>query len=134
MHPIAFINMNKLDSNTKALMTAAYAEYGRATEALSDAEVTEEIMKHIRDMYGNHVPNPNKILRTKWQLNENSFGSFSYPTTATTISHYNDLAQDINGRIFFAGEHTCANYFATTHGAYLSGIREAEKILWLPRN
>jgi hypothetical protein len=31
----------------------------------------------------------------------------------------------------FAGEHTQMDYFSTVHGAYLSGIRESERILRL---
>ncbi|KAF9091715.1 hypothetical protein BGX23_004906 [Mortierella sp. AD031] len=34
-----------------------------------------------------------------------------------------------NGRIFFAGEHTSPNHFASVHGALLTGQREAAKIL-----
>ena len=34
-------------------------------------------------------------------------------------------------RLFFAGEHTHEKYRATVHGAYLSGIREADRILAL---
>lgn len=30
---------------------------------------------------------------------------------------------------FFAGEHTSRDYRGTAHGAYLSGIREAKKII-----
>jgi monoamine oxidase len=45
------------------------------------------------------------------------------------MQHFDDLAQDVNGRVFFAGEHTEADYFSTVHGAYLSGIREADKII-----
>ena len=31
--------------------------------------------------------------------------------------------------ILFAGEATHAHYFGTVHGAYLSGVREAKRIL-----
>lgn len=31
-------------------------------------------------------------------------------------------------RVFFAGEHTCQQFVASVHGAYISGVREAIKI------
>lgn len=38
------------------------------------------------------------------------------------------LAKSLNDQIFFAGEATERDYFATAHGAYLSGLRVAEEI------
>ena len=32
-------------------------------------------------------------------------------------------------RVLFAGEATQPEHFATVHGAYLSGVREAQRIL-----
>jgi hypothetical protein len=34
-----------------------------------------------------------------------------------------------DGRLIFAGEHTCPESYATVHGAYLSGVRAAGQIL-----
>lgn len=45
------------------------------------------------------------------------------------MQHFDDLAEEVSDKLFFAGEHTEANYFSTVHGAYLSGIREADKII-----
>jgi monoamine oxidase len=67
-------------------------------------------------------------LRTKWQTNENSFGAYSFTQVGTQMQHFDDIAAEVNDRLFFAGEHTHVDYFSTAHGAYLSGIREAEKI------
>ena len=72
---------------------------------------------------------PTKMLRTKWQSNENAFGAYSYTAVGTEMEHFEDLAEAINDQIFFAGEHTEVDYFSTAHGAYLSGVREAEKII-----
>jgi len=36
------------------------------------------------------------------------------------------LAEAVDGRLFFAGEATSEEFFATAHGAYLTGIRAAE--------
>jgi monoamine oxidase len=45
------------------------------------------------------------------------------------MKHFEDLAATINNKLFFAGEHTEVDYFSTAHGAYLSGLREANKII-----
>ncbi|POS02705.1 monoamine oxidase [Flavobacterium croceum DSM 17960] len=124
-----FVNVKKINPNVNALMTFAYADYARQTESMSDAQIIDEIMLHLKDIYGNTIPNPTHLLRTKWQTNENSLGSYSYTAVSTEMHHFDDLAEEINDKVFFAGEHTEVDYFSTVHGAYLSGIREANKII-----
>jgi len=124
-----FVNVKKFHPTVNALMTFAYADYARQTETMTDAQIIDEIMSHLRDIYGNTIPNPTHLIRTKWQTNENSFGSYSFTAVGTEMQHYDDLAQEVNNKLFFAGEHTNADYFSTVHGAYLSGIREADKII-----
>ena len=124
-----FVNVKKFHPTVNALMTFAYADYARQTETMTDAQIIDEIMLHLRDIYGNNIPNPTHLLRTKWQTNENSFGAYSYTAVGTEMQHFDDLAEEVNDKLFFAGEHTEADYFSTVHGAYLSGIREANKIL-----
>ena len=124
-----FVNVKKFHPNVNALMTFAYADYARQTESMTDSQIMDEIMVHLKDIYGSGIPNPTHLLRTKWQTNEFSMGSYSYTAVGTELSHFDDLAQDINGKLYFAGEHTEADYFSTAHGAYLSGIREADKII-----
>jgi monoamine oxidase len=124
-----FVNVKKVNPSVNALMTCAYADYARQTETMSDAQIIDEIMVHLRDIYGNSIPNPTNLLRTKWNTNENSYGAYSYTAVGTEMRHFDDLAEEINDKLFFGGEHTEADYFSTTHGAYLSGIREADKII-----
>ncbi|WP_305952403.1 FAD-dependent oxidoreductase [Emticicia oligotrophica] len=124
-----FVNLKKVNPAANALMTFAYANYARQTETMTDAQVIDEIMSHLKDIYGNKIPNPTNMLRTKWQSNENSFGAYSYTAIGTEMKHFDDLAEEIDNKVFFAGEHTEIDYFSTAHGAYLSGIREADKII-----
>ncbi|MFN0200610.1 MAG: flavin monoamine oxidase family protein [Bacteroidia bacterium] len=126
-----FVNVKKFHPNVNALMTFAYADYARKTETMTDAQVISEIMTHLKDMYGSKTPNPKNMLRTKWASNENSFGAYSYTAVGTQMRHFDDLAEEVNDKLFFGGEHTNADYFSTVHGAYLSGIREADKIIAL---
>ncbi|NOT37019.1 MAG: NAD(P)-binding protein [Saprospiraceae bacterium] len=126
-----FLNVKKFHPQVNALMTFAYSNYSIFTESNSDQAIINEIMNHLRDIYGPNIPDPVKMLRTKWQSNENSFGSYSYTAVETEMRHFEELAQEIDNKLFFAGEHTEIDYFSTVHGAYLSGIREAEKIIKL---
>lgn len=126
-----FVNVSKFNPAVNALMTFAYADAARLTETMSDAEVIDTIMTHLKDIYGTSIPQPKNLLRTKWQSNENTFGSYSYTAVGTEMKHFDDLAEEVNDQLFFAGEHTNADYFSTAHGAYLSGIREADKIIAL---
>lgn len=124
-----FVNVKKLHPNVNALMTFAYADYGRQTETMSDAEVIATIMGHLRDMYGSQIPDPTRLLRTKWSTNENTFGAYSFTAVGTEMRHFEDLAVEVQDKLFFAGEHTEVDYFSTAHGAWLSGEREAQKII-----
>lgn len=126
-----FVNIKKFSPIHNALMTFAYADYARKTESMTDDQVIAEIMVHLRDIYGKNIPNPTKMLRTKWQSNENAFGAYSFTAVATEMQHFDDLAAELNNKLFFAGEHTEKDYFSTAHGAYLSGVREAERIIKL---
>lgn len=126
-----FVNIKKFSPNHNALMTFAYANFARQTETMSDIQVTAEIMNHLRDIYGKNIPNPTKMLRTKWQSNEHSYGAYSFTAVGTEMRHFDELAAAENNKLFFAGEHTEKNYFSTAHGAYLSGLREAEKVIQL---
>lgn len=123
-----FMNMNKF-TTANALMTFAFGNYGAVTETMTDAQITNEIMLHLKSIYGNSIPNPTNMLRTKWGQNINAFGSYSFATNATTTADFDTLANAVNNKLFFAGEHTERDYRGTVHGAYLSGIREADKII-----
>ena len=42
---------------------------------------------------------------------------------------YENLSKPVNNKLFFCGEHTVFDYSATTHGALLSGLNVAGKII-----
>lgn len=123
-----FLNVKKFTTNN-ALMTFAFGDYATATESMSDSEIINEVMLHLKSIYGNSIPNPTNMLRTKWGQNVNTYGAYSYATNGTTTADFDTLAKEVNNKLFFAGEHTNRDYRGTVHGAYLSGIREADKII-----
>ena len=110
-------------------MTFAFGKYATQTETMSDAQITTEIMSHLKSIYGNNISQPIQFLRTKWGSNINSFGSYSFATNGSGALNFDTLSNAVSNKLFFAGEHTIREYRGTVHGAYLSGIREADKII-----
>jgi len=123
-----FLNIKKFTS-TNGLMTFAFGDYATVSESMTDNEIISEIMLNLKGIYGNSIPDPSNFLRTKWGQNINSFGAYSYPTNGSTSADFDTFAEEVNDKLFFAGEHTEIEYRGTVHGAYLSGIREADKII-----
>ncbi len=123
-----FLNIKKF-TPSNGLMTFALGDYATATESMTDNQIITEIMLNLKAIYGNSIPNPTHFLRTKWGQNINSYGTYSYPTNGSTSADFDILANEVNNKVFFAGEHTERDYRGTVHGAYISGIREADKII-----
>ena len=123
-----FLNIKKFTSSN-GLMTFAFGDYATLIENMTDSQIINEIMLNLRSIYGNSIPNPTNFLRTKWGQNVNSYGAYSYATNGSTSSDFDTLASEVNNKLFFAGEHTEIEYRGTVHGAYLSGLREADKII-----
>jgi len=126
-----FMNMLKFLPTTNCLMTFAFGDYATVTETMSDAEIISEVMAQLKTIYGNSIPNPTNMLRTKWGQSINTFGAYSFAPNGTTSTDFDTMAKEISNKLFFAGEHTIRDYRGTVHGAYLSGIREADKIIAL---
>ena len=122
-----FLN-TKPFSGHNALMAFAFGHYSLQTESMTDAEVVAEIMENLKNIYGAGIPQPSGFLRTKWSQNPNTYGSYSFVAKGASASAYDALAEPVERKLFFAGEHTSRLHRGTVHGAYESGQREAEKI------
>ncbi len=96
-------------------------------ETQSDDEVIQSVMDSLRAIYGDGIPNPVDWVITRWGEDPFSYGSYSYLPTFATIDDFDTMAKS-QGRLYFAGEAT-SRYFATAHGAYLSGLKAAKDIL-----
>ena len=66
-----------------------------------------------------------------WGRNPYARGSYSYVAVGGSGRVYDELAWPVgvgSRRVFFAGEHTNGQHPATATGAFLSGLREAQRI------
>ena len=114
--------------NQPVFITGAGGHYASDFENLDLTRVQQLVMDNLRKCFGNAIPDPSAALRTRWQQDIFSHGSYSYIPIGGSGEDYDALAQPVADKIFFAGEATHRQHPGTVHGAYLSGLREAERI------
>lgn len=123
-----FLNLKKF-TDKNALMTFTFGDYSVTSENKSDTKIIDEIMTHLRTIYGKETPKPTQMLRTKWNTNPFTYGSYSFATNGSRSNQFKKFTRPIKKKLFFAGEHTSKEYRGTVHGAYLSGIRAAKQLI-----
>ncbi|KAF1462802.1 Peroxisomal N(1)-acetyl-spermine/spermidine oxidase, partial [Spheniscus demersus] len=106
-------------------------------ETLSDAEVLGTMTRVLRMLTGNQrLPAPRSVLRSQWHSAPYTRGSYSYVAIGSSGDDIDVLAQPLPEdpedprplQLLFAGEATHRTFYSTTHGALLSGWREAERL------
>ncbi|XP_019583886.2 peroxisomal N(1)-acetyl-spermine/spermidine oxidase [Rhinolophus sinicus] len=106
-------------------------------ETLSDEEVLQSLTHVFRRVTGNpELPAPKSVLRSRWHSAPYTRGSYSYVAVGSTGDDIDLLAQPLpvdrekaQLQILFAGEATHRTFYSTTHGALLSGWREADRLI-----
>ncbi|TAF48996.1 MAG: amine oxidase, partial [Oscillatoriales cyanobacterium] len=105
------------------------ADRGKAIEAWSDAQIIASAMETLKTIFGDEIPQPIEAQITRWASDPFSLGSYSYNAMGSTPKMRQALAAPVGQALFFAGEASHRKFFATAHGAYLSGLRAARQIL-----
>mmetsp|Transcript_24836 Transcript_24836/g.41184 ORF Transcript_24836/g.41184 Transcript_24836/m.41184 type:complete len:288 (+) Transcript_24836:1-864(+) len=92
------------------------------------AEVTQvQIMKELRFLFGEDIPDPLAIKTSDWLHFPLTFGSYSWWPIGFTEIEWMAMRRP-EGRLFFAGEHTNSNY-GFAHYAHISGKDAAKAIM-----
>ncbi|SHO46289.1 putative Monoamine oxidase [Nitrosotalea sinensis] len=128
-----FVNMYKVNGQPILLGLNA-ADYAEEIEPRSKDEIVREAMKVLRTIYKEKTLDPVDSLVTTWLNDPFSYGAYSYVGVNGTPDDYDKIAAPVKNepgttyRVFFAGEATTKFYPATVHGAYMTGLREANRI------
>ena len=125
-----WVNFHKY-TGLPILMCFNRSEHAIALEKMSDEDVIKEAMKVLRRAY-KKVPQPLKMKRSKWFADPFSQGTLPFVLPRSSTSLYDTLARPV-GRLRFAGDSTQREFNGMVLGAFLSGVREAEKLLLLTR-
>ena len=103
---------------------------------LSDDALVSLALQRLSRGLARPLPDPIATLVTRWVNDPNALGSYSFMPIGSSPDDLHVCAQPIGGRILFAGEHTDADWYQTTHGAIRSGLREAKRLgvqpVWPP--
>ncbi|KAM9729643.1 lysine-specific histone demethylase 2-like isoform 5-T9 [Menidia menidia] len=111
------------------LMSVISGDAVPAVCELEDQEVVGECLKVLRELFPEQdVPDPVNYFVTHWSKDRWSQMSYSFVKTGGSGEAYDVLAEDVQGKLFFAGEATNRHFPQTVTGAYLSGVREASKM------
>jgi polyamine oxidase len=94
---------------------------------ITEEEAVQEAMERLKVVYGDAIPNPVESKVTTWNLDPYSYGSYSFAKVGSDKSDYEEVARPV-GHLLFAGEHTSKNAHSTVHGAWATGVREAERL------
>lgn len=92
----------------------------------------EEIKEYYKGIFHKAFPNKEiefkNMLKTKWQSDIYSQGSYSHVPVGSTQKDVEALIEPVE-RILFAGEATSPKDHGYVHGAFQTGIREANRII-----
>jgi polyamine oxidase len=101
----------------------------RTRARLSDDEAVAEVVQALAIAADSDVPQPTGALVTRWAADPFARGSYSYVAAGARLEDYDTVAEPVGERLLFAGEATNREFFATVHGAYESGLREADRLI-----
>jgi monoamine oxidase len=114
-------------------MCQVFDDFAEKIEGMSNEEIAQIATATLRKIFGELiVPSPIGCVHSSWRSDQFAGGSYCCaPPVGYDSAHIlSDWSTDsgVNG-IHFAGEGCHLNHLGTAHGAYISGIREATKIL-----
>ncbi|RDD44665.1 Spermine oxidase [Trichoplax sp. H2] len=131
----SIVNIETVRLNSDTLVIWISGECARVMEKLSKKDISNSITRVLQKFTGiSNLPEPYDVIQTKWFSDPLFCGSYSYISTSSCSDDVDTLAEpevDEDGcpLILFAGEATHRNFYSTTHGAYLTGQREATRII-----
>lgn len=110
-----------------AITSGKFAEH---IEQISDEEVVGMAMDALRKMFPDNPPS--SLLGhtvTRWKTDQYARGSYSFAKVGTRPEDFISLGRPVGKTLHFAGEATHRKHPATAHGAFMSGVREAARII-----
>ena len=114
--------------NSTILLVTLTGKTAYRVAAQNRSVTRQEILDALRFMYPNYRAEPLNMYIPDWASNPLSLGSYSNTKVGVNDQTFKDLAAPL-GRLYISGEVTSQKYNGFVHGAYLSGVDVANRIL-----
>lgn len=120
-------------TSTPVLVALTSGSHAYTIERNTDFQVVSEAIKCLSKMFGLKEKDSRTRLVdykvTRWASDQYARGSYSYAAVGTTPEHFLKMAEPVGTTLLFAGEATNRTHPSTVHGAFLSGTREAKRVI-----
>jgi len=123
-----FWDMTKCSGQTPVLVTMICEPFVGRNELAKDDVCVQRAMNVLERIFPN-VPEPKECFVTRWSSDKYTGGAYSFVSKNSTGKTYDIMAESLGDVVYFAGEATSRRYPTTCAGAFLSGLREAGKIM-----
>jgi polyamine oxidase len=101
----------------------------RRVGRMEDADVIDEAMIKLREIYGDDIPEPLDILVPRWDQDPLFMGSYSNWPLGQLDQHHWNLKQPVgNNKVWFTGESNSREMFGYVQGAWEDGKETAVKV------
>lgn len=112
------------------LVAFVYPTAVQMHEGWSEKQIVEKYLKFLERAFGSKVRELLIEARTtSWYKNKFSRGSFTGLRLGGSGSDYDVMAEPLwDGHLGFCGEHTTRKHNGTIDAAFVSGVREADRL------
>lgn len=111
-----------------ALVMLIGGALGREIESWPAERLRDWAVAVLGDVFGGDIPAPVDVRCTSWDRDPFSRGAYAYVRVGSSPADIEELAAPVGTRLLFAGEATYRQHWGCAHGAYVSGLREAQRI------
>ncbi|ESO09302.1 hypothetical protein HELRODRAFT_190449 [Helobdella robusta] len=120
------------DAKEGILTTFLTGNSAKIVKSMSDKDIISMCMNTLKKLFPEEdIPEPLSYLVTRWQEDPHAGLSYCYIPVGCNEDVFDLIAQSVDDKLFFAGEATNKDFPQTVAGAYLTGLREAQKVLEL---
>lgn len=119
-------------THSPILIAAVSGDFARQLEQLTDTGCRDAILTRLRYMFPSAqltVDRVRDVQVTRWGSDEWCRGSYSYLNVSGRLECMSEAGREVDGRLYWCGEHTSVERFGYADGAYASGVREADKLV-----
>ncbi len=110
------------------LVACIASDTARQWESLPDEQAVAKVLDLLGRLFPRRVSDVVNSSVTRWGKDPHSLGSYSVVHPGASPRLFDALREPVN-RLFFAGEATTRLHQGTVHGAYLSGLEAARKVI-----